>query len=88
MTLYRQFRSRIAGLFLTLFVWMLLPLPVLAEDSHPREIEGVPTNLGLADTMARLVADEVVADLEDWLGKSVALRAGKESSGNPLVLIV
>jgi len=87
MTIFRHYRSRIASPALALFLWMLLPVALLAEPEPPKEIEGVPTNLGLADLMARRVADEAVAELSPELGESVGVKAGKESSGNPLVLL-
>jgi hypothetical protein len=37
--------------------------------------------------MTRRVAVDSVAELDAWLSESVAVRAGKESAGNPLVLL-
>ncbi len=87
MTLFRRFRASISTPLLALFVLAFLPSSLLAEDEHAMEIKGVPTNLGLASEMTRLVADASVAELDAWLSESVAVRAGKESVGNPLVLL-
>jgi hypothetical protein len=87
MTLFRKHRTPIAAPLLALFLWTFLPTALMAEDGDSLEIEGFPTNLGLADMMSRQVADEAVTALEGWLGDTVGVVAGKESSGNPLVLL-
>lgn len=87
MTFLRLHRTRLASAALVLFLSLILPVAPAAEEEPPLQIEGVPTNLGLADRMARQVADAAVADLDPWLEGEVALKAGRESSGNPLVLL-
>ncbi len=87
MTLFRRLRAEIAAPLLVLFLWALLPTALVAEENEALEIEGFPTNLGLANQMTRNVADKSVEALEAWLTESVGVKAGKESAGNPLVLL-
>jgi len=87
MTLIRRFQAPLASSLLLLFLCALAKPALSADDEHAMKIEGVPTNLGLADEMARSVAEEAVAELDSRLGGTVALRAGTESPGNPLVLL-
>lgn len=93
MKIFRRYTAALSAWVLLAFLAMICPLDSLAdgEETLPAEdafvVAGVPTNLGLAYSMSLDVSQKSLAVLSGQLGgHRVFFRAGREHSGNPLLL--
>lgn len=70
-----------------LVVLALLPAGrgVLAAETAPLHVDAVPTNLGLAHSMATEVATACLTELAPLAGDCLSIRPGSEHSGNTIV---
>lgn len=84
----RTLRRRAAGIcgpLLACFLFASLPLPVLAVEAAPLHVEEVPTNLGLAHSMANQVARSTLAELAARIDGRFQAVPQSEHSGNGIL---